>query len=360
LYKIIDTPILLPGFLVTNYFSYKIRMGSNNRETDLRRRLWDEYTDRPKMVDNPCFCCRTNIISVWNFDAARVLANSNKGVREHENLRPICRICNQGMGTNHMFEWMRNKGYRFQQCIFGDCLADATHGWYCKDHHIQLITHYNGCPSLADFEEMNMVRKMKHAAKYAFRSICPEKEPMIPASEVPFRQTLARLSSETEPTAPTNEMLDEFINHYVSSLPYQHTREDDESSFGLSPSDSEDLLKGIPPILVGMSKDELKDECRRVGLAVSGNKDDLIDRIETYRFFIDLENKTVHELQEKCREIGLNVSFEKNKLIDRLRMYDEIKNYLVVDLKNMCREIGLPSTGVKAQLIIRLVNAKSS
>jgi hypothetical protein len=52
-----------------------------------------------------CLCCKTNYITQHNFHCGHVVAEANGGKVQIENLRPICAVCNNSMGTMNMKEF---------------------------------------------------------------------------------------------------------------------------------------------------------------------------------------------------------------------------------------------------------------
>ena len=54
-----------------------------------------------------CFCCRNKEIEKDDFQAGHILAEANGGSIEIDNLVPICSQCNQGMGTMHMRDFIK-------------------------------------------------------------------------------------------------------------------------------------------------------------------------------------------------------------------------------------------------------------
>jgi 5-methylcytosine-specific restriction endonuclease McrA len=57
--------------------------------------------------DGPCVCCKTKLISTFDFVCGHVKAEANGGETTVDNLRPICASCNSSMGTMNMQEFCR-------------------------------------------------------------------------------------------------------------------------------------------------------------------------------------------------------------------------------------------------------------
>lgn len=66
--------------------------------------VWDKYIGED-VARSKCMCCRTNIISMHEFDCAHVIAVANGGSNKISNLRPICHMCNLSMNTQPLFEF---------------------------------------------------------------------------------------------------------------------------------------------------------------------------------------------------------------------------------------------------------------
>jgi 5-methylcytosine-specific restriction endonuclease McrA len=52
-----------------------------------------------------CMCCKTINITQHNFHCGHVVAEANGGKVQVDNLRPICAVCNNSMGTANMKEF---------------------------------------------------------------------------------------------------------------------------------------------------------------------------------------------------------------------------------------------------------------
>jgi hypothetical protein len=55
-----------------------------------------------------CICCDNNEIKVENFHAGHIMAESNGGNTDQNNLLPICATCNTSMGSTHMNDFVKN------------------------------------------------------------------------------------------------------------------------------------------------------------------------------------------------------------------------------------------------------------
>jgi SAP domain-containing protein len=69
---------------------------------------------------------------------------------------------------------------------------------------------------------------------------------------------------------------------------------------------------------------DLKELCRNRGYAVSGTKDDLVNRLrnngnDPVPRGLNYENRTVDDLRDLCEKKGYKKSGTKGELMDRLR-----------------------------------------
>jgi 5-methylcytosine-specific restriction endonuclease McrA len=65
---------------------------------------WNTYIGE-EIGKTSCLCCKTNYITQHNFHCGHVVAEANGGKVHVENLRPICAVCNNSMGTMDMQEF---------------------------------------------------------------------------------------------------------------------------------------------------------------------------------------------------------------------------------------------------------------
>ena len=67
----------------------------------IKNLVWNKYIGADNATAK-CLCCRQATISNTSFDCGHVIAEANGGDMNINNLRPICRDCNAGMGTRSM------------------------------------------------------------------------------------------------------------------------------------------------------------------------------------------------------------------------------------------------------------------
>ncbi len=58
-----------------------------------------------------CQCCKVNTITFTNFDCGHILSERLGGSNTLDNLKPICRLCNNSMGTRNMNEFIEEYGF---------------------------------------------------------------------------------------------------------------------------------------------------------------------------------------------------------------------------------------------------------
>ena len=58
-----------------------------------------------------CYCCKTSVIEITNFDCGHIISEFNGGNISIDNLKPICGTCNTSMGTENMNEFIENYGF---------------------------------------------------------------------------------------------------------------------------------------------------------------------------------------------------------------------------------------------------------
>jgi hypothetical protein len=63
--------------------------------------VWNTYIG-DEIGKTQCVCCKSNCITQHNFHCGHVVAEANGGKVHVDNLRPICAVCNNSMGTMDM------------------------------------------------------------------------------------------------------------------------------------------------------------------------------------------------------------------------------------------------------------------
>lgn len=72
----------------------------------LKNQVWYKYIGKT-IGQSKCLCCNNNLIYQNDFEAGHVLAESKNGKTDIENLRPICKQCNQSMGNTNMNDFIK-------------------------------------------------------------------------------------------------------------------------------------------------------------------------------------------------------------------------------------------------------------
>jgi 5-methylcytosine-specific restriction endonuclease McrA len=76
----------------------------------VRTHVWELYIG-PHINEHRCLCCKKTLIKITNFDVGHVVAESNGGTLEINNLRPICSVCNHAMQSTNMIDFVKKFGY---------------------------------------------------------------------------------------------------------------------------------------------------------------------------------------------------------------------------------------------------------
>lgn len=75
----------------------------------LRSSVWSSYFGRN--MDGTCQCCKLKNITFENFDCGHIISERLGGSITLDNLKPICRLCNNSMGTQNMNDFMKEYGF---------------------------------------------------------------------------------------------------------------------------------------------------------------------------------------------------------------------------------------------------------
>jgi len=68
----------------------------------LRQQTWKKYIGISK-GQTKCLCCEDNLITMFDFEVAHVVAKAQGGNNYITNLRPCCSYCNRTMGIQNFF-----------------------------------------------------------------------------------------------------------------------------------------------------------------------------------------------------------------------------------------------------------------
>ena len=76
----------------------------------VKSHIWDHYIGR-HINEHRCLCCKKAYIRNTDFVTGHVISEANGGTLEINNLRPICAVCNNGMGHMNMVDYVKKYGY---------------------------------------------------------------------------------------------------------------------------------------------------------------------------------------------------------------------------------------------------------
>ena len=79
----------------------------NKMNKQMRARCWTKYVGED-VARTKCLCCNEQTITTFTFECGHVVAHAKGGSNDISNLRPICRDCNNGMGTENMKEYAKD------------------------------------------------------------------------------------------------------------------------------------------------------------------------------------------------------------------------------------------------------------
>jgi hypothetical protein len=104
-----------------------------------KQEIWNKYIG--EKFKSKCLCCNLNDITPFDFECGHILAKSKGGELTHENLRPICRKCNQSMGNENMIDFMKKLkydisklGYKIDDEITINCIM--RNNYYGKTENV--------------------------------------------------------------------------------------------------------------------------------------------------------------------------------------------------------------------------------
>jgi len=76
----------------------------------LKIKVWNKYIG-DEIGKAKCLCCKTKDIYQASFSCGHIIAESNGGKLNIDNLKPICVSCNSSMGTKNMDDYMKEYGF---------------------------------------------------------------------------------------------------------------------------------------------------------------------------------------------------------------------------------------------------------
>jgi 5-methylcytosine-specific restriction endonuclease McrA len=72
----------------------------------LKKMVWDKWIG-PNIGRTKCLCCKHEEIRQIEFHCGHIIAETNGGETNIENLRPICAQCNLSMGSMNMNDFKK-------------------------------------------------------------------------------------------------------------------------------------------------------------------------------------------------------------------------------------------------------------
>ena len=75
-----------------------------------RNNVWNKYIGESVAISQ-CYTGCGSEIKMFNFECGHIVAKTNGGKYDIDNLRPICGTCNKSMGTMHMKDFVILVGY---------------------------------------------------------------------------------------------------------------------------------------------------------------------------------------------------------------------------------------------------------
>jgi len=79
----------------------------------LRKKIWEKYVGQS--TEAKCSCCCKNVITPISncktFQAGHIISHHNGGKTTIDNLLPICRDCNNNMGTENWDDYVKRNNF---------------------------------------------------------------------------------------------------------------------------------------------------------------------------------------------------------------------------------------------------------
>jgi HNH endonuclease len=72
--------------------------------------IWS--THMGNVLKSKCYACLISDIAATSYHAGHIESEAKGGEITVRNIRPICQSCNSSMGTNHMFEWLKDQNMK--------------------------------------------------------------------------------------------------------------------------------------------------------------------------------------------------------------------------------------------------------
>jgi 5-methylcytosine-specific restriction endonuclease McrA len=108
-----------------------VKKPRKNIPKTVKKTVWNTFieTDDPNKLRGKCFVgCGTDI-NIDNFELGHIVAHSNGGGDNVDNLRPICGLCNKSMGTENLLDFKEKYGLNniTDPAYFVEKLEECSH-----------------------------------------------------------------------------------------------------------------------------------------------------------------------------------------------------------------------------------------
>lgn len=87
-----------PGSVIMQQQRYKHKKPRSTIPKSIREIVWYDFVKQPEPIVF-CPCCRTTVLTPFNFEAGHIQSRKNGGNDLSINLLPICRLCNMSMSS---------------------------------------------------------------------------------------------------------------------------------------------------------------------------------------------------------------------------------------------------------------------
>lgn len=102
----------------------------------VKESVWKKYISETELKGKCFVGCGTDI-QINTFEVGHVLAVSNGGKNEIENLRPICSLCNKSMGSTNIEDFIKTFGFKQETDDFDQELKNITKNIGVIDKYIK-------------------------------------------------------------------------------------------------------------------------------------------------------------------------------------------------------------------------------
>jgi hypothetical protein len=103
-------PVIAHAFALVHEKESKTKYSKKAIPKAVKSHIWDHYIGR-HINEHRCLCCKKAYIRNTDFVTGHVISEANGGTLEINNLRPICAVCNNGMGQMNMVDYVKKYGY---------------------------------------------------------------------------------------------------------------------------------------------------------------------------------------------------------------------------------------------------------